>query len=95
MVQCFWMFVKAHLRSWGISENICLSQVVTGNSDKPIINHIIILSKSLIQNSTSPLTIAYFKSRLRIDMETERYAAVMKGSLEKFSKKWGNLDRCI
>ncbi|MEM9078952.1 MAG: hypothetical protein AAGC43_18070 [Bacteroidota bacterium] len=90
-VHDFWRSVALAFRNWGIHVELDLSHVITGNTKNLLVNHGIILAKSMLQNSEIVPHIDSFKSRLKKDMEIERYAATIEGRENLFRKKWGSL----
>lgn len=87
-VRLFWMSLQILLRSWDICAELTMSTVIAGHTQNYLADHAIILTKSLLQNPGEVPTIAHFKRRLKMDMDSERCAAIINGNCEHFDKKW-------
>ena len=89
-VKKFWDDIKQFLVKYDIRQ-ITDKQKIFGDLNSPLITHIVVLAKYVIykarRNERHP-NVAHFQSCLKIDIETERYIAQTRNTLENFNEKW-------
>ena len=93
IVRLFWTEVKLYLQNIGVIQNISvfnLKMVILGNIESPIVNHVLIIGKSMIARKQT-LSVELFSALLKRDMEKEKYIATKKCKIREYDRKWGKL----
>ena len=92
-VKLFWAEVGLYLQKVGIVQNISVLDrkvVILGCMESLIVNHIIIVCKSMIAKKYR-LSIDILLSILKGDKEKERYIAIKKGEMHDYDSKWAKV----
>ena len=93
IVKLFWTEVRLYLQNIGVIQNISVfnpKMVILGNIESPIVNHVLIIVKSMIARKY-PLSVKLFSALLKRDMEKERYIATKQCEIRDYDRKWGKL----
>lgn len=93
LVRAFWNDVETYLRNVGLVQNMSflnLKMIILGNDEMLVVNHIIIVGKTMIAGKYS-LSVDILLTILKRDMITEKHIALERGKLCDHEKKWAGL----